>query len=245
MKVLFAGEQAAGHFSLYRRQALQRMGHTVVTLDPQDYVLKNSLLQKVAFRLAAGPHAERLNRDLLRLAKAERPDIFWAEKILLLQPATLRKLSEMGIVTVSYMIDNAFGPRNDPGWRLYKQDIPFFDLHVTQRDVSIPHYTERGAKNVMKVQTAYEQTVHFPPPPGWSDKDRESRGLVYGDAVRRSRGDPDRSLRKTGLPIMISGRRHGLGEVAEREAMMKKIFYERPAVWRTSIARRSGSRRST
>ena len=51
------------------------------------------LLQKVAFRLAAGPQAERLNRDLLRMAEAERPDIFWAEKVLLLQPATLQKMS--------------------------------------------------------------------------------------------------------------------------------------------------------
>ena len=31
------------------------------------------------------------------------------------------------------MIDNAFGPRRDPGWRLYMQDIPHFDLHVVQR----------------------------------------------------------------------------------------------------------------
>ena len=92
MKILFAGEQESGTSSLYRRLALERMGHTVVTLNPNEYELKNSLAQKVAFRLAAGPHAERLNRDLLRLAAAEKPDVLWAEKVLLLQPATLRKI---------------------------------------------------------------------------------------------------------------------------------------------------------
>jgi spore maturation protein CgeB len=46
----------------------------------------------------------------------------------------------MGIATVSYMIDNAFGPRRDPGWRLYMKDIPYFDLHVVQRDSNIADY---------------------------------------------------------------------------------------------------------
>ena len=34
-----------------------------------------------------------------------------AEKLLLLTPKTLKTLRKMGITTVSYMIDNAFGPR--------------------------------------------------------------------------------------------------------------------------------------
>src|SRR5580698_9445547 len=108
MKILFAGEQAQGTSSLYRRLTLERLGHTVVTLDPLDYLMKNPLLQKVAFRLAAGPEANRFNRDLLRLAERERPDVLWAEKLLQLWPATLKRLSAMGTTTVSYMIDNAF-----------------------------------------------------------------------------------------------------------------------------------------
>ena len=68
----------------------------------------------------------------------------------------------MGVKTVSYMIDNAFGPRRDPGWRLYMKDIPHFDLHVVQRDKNIADYMERGARDVIKIQTAYEPTIHFP-----------------------------------------------------------------------------------
>ena len=33
-----------------------------------------------------------------------------------LRPETLDRLRAMGVVTVSYMIDNPFGPRRDPGW---------------------------------------------------------------------------------------------------------------------------------
>jgi hypothetical protein len=241
MKILFAGEQAEGISALYRRLTLERMGHTVVVIDPDDYSVANPLLQKVAFRLAAGPHAERLNRDLLRIAERERPDIFWAEKILLLQPSTLKKMSAMGITTVSYMIDNAFGPRNDPGWRLYKKDIPFFDLHVTQRDVSIPHYTERGARHVMKVQTAYEPTMHFPPPPGWSDKDRD-RGVSFVGTPYDNRAAMLAQLGERGLPVSVSGRTSAWTR-ALTPAMMQKIFYSdllygdpyREAIWKSKI----------
>jgi spore maturation protein CgeB len=241
MKILFAGEQAGGTSSLYRRLALERMGHTVVTLDPHVYTLKNSLLQKVAFRLAAGPHAERLNRDLLKMVAAEKPDLFWAEKILLLQPSTLKKMSAKGVTSVSYMIDNAFGPRNDPGWRLYKKDIPYFDLHVTQRDVSIPHYTGRGAKNVMKVQTAYEQTVHFPSPVPVTDAER-TREVSFIGTPYDNRAETLARLSDAGIPVVISGNPRQWGRALRPEAYAK-IFrigelYEqdyRETIWRSKI----------
>jgi hypothetical protein len=241
MKILYAGEQAGGTSSLFRRLALERLGHSVVTLDPREYVLENPLLQKVAFRLAMGPHAERLNRDVIAMAEREQPDIFWADKILLLQPKTLKKLSAKGITSVSYMIDNAFGPRKDPGWRLYKEDIPYFDLHVTQRDVSIPDYTLRGAKNVMKVQTAYEQTIHFPPPAPLPDAER-NREVSFIGTPYDDRADTLAKLSDAGLPVIISGnpRQWARALTPEHYAKLFRIgeLYEkdyREAIWRSKI----------
>jgi len=241
MKILFAGEQEEGTSSLYRRRTLERMGHTVVTFDPHRYRLGHPLLEKVAFRLAAGPHAARMNRDLLRLAEAERPQLFWAEKVLLLYPSTLRSFHAQGIVTVSYMIDNAFGPRKDPGWRLYKKDIPFFDLHVTQRDVSIPDYTSRGAKHVIKVQTAYEQTMHFPPPAGWSDSDRD-REVSFVGTPYDDRAQVLTRLMDAGLPVTISGNPRQWKRALSAEAYARMFrfgeLYQkdyREAIWKSKI----------
>jgi hypothetical protein len=241
MKILFAGEQAVGTTSSYRRGVLERLGHTVIPFDSEAYFLRNRLLHRLAFEFSVGPHAEALNRDLLRLAEAERPDLFWAEKVLLLQPATLQKMTKLGIISVSYMIDNAFGPRKDPGWRLYKKDIPFFDLHVTQRDVSIPDYTSRGARHVMKVQTAYEQTMHFPPPAGWSDKDR-TREVSFVGTPYDNRADILAKLADAGLPVTISGRRTAWVKALSKP-MMEKIFYSdllwgdayREGIWKSKI----------
>jgi spore maturation protein CgeB len=241
MKILYACEQAAGTSSSYRRMALERLGHEVVTLDPHDYIFENQLLQKVALRLGAGPKVEQLNRDLIRLAETARPEIFWADKLLQLQPKTLKKMRAMGITSVSYMIDNAFGPRRDPGWRLYMQDIPFFDLHVTQRSVNFADYLARGARDVMKVQTAYEPTIHFPPPEPVTDAER-TREVSFIGTPYDDRAEVLTKVSEEGLPVTISGSAR-LWAGALSEAAYAKMFrvgelYEkeyREAIWKSKI----------
>src|ERR1700678_4838949 len=178
LKILYASGLSPNDSSLYRLWALERLGHHVVPLNAYEYQSANALVQKVVYRLAAGPSIQRLNRDLLRMAEQEKPDLVWTDKLLGMQPKTLDRLRAMGIATVSYMIDNPFGTRKDPGWRLYMQDIPHYDLHVVQRDKNILDYTSRGARSVIKIQTAYEPTLHFAPPAGWSDADRD-RGVSF------------------------------------------------------------------
>jgi spore maturation protein CgeB len=142
--------------------------------------------------LVAGAGVDRLNRDLVQIAEREWPDLLWADKLLWMRPKTLDCMRDMGIVTVSDMIDNPFGPRPDPGWRLYMKDIPYYDLHVVQRDENILDYTARGARNVIKIQTAYEPTLHFAPPAGWSDADRNRDvsfiGTPYDDRAQTLNG---------------------------------------------------------
>ena len=41
--------------SLYRLWALERLGHRVVPLNAFEYQPKNPLVEKITFRLAAGP----------------------------------------------------------------------------------------------------------------------------------------------------------------------------------------------
>ena len=183
----------------------------------------------------------RLNRDLLQLAEREKPDLVWADKLLGMQPKTLDRLRAMGIATVSYMIDNAFGPRKDPGWRLYMKDIPHYDLHVVQRDVNFAHYMERGARDVIKIQTAYEPTMHFPPPEGWSDADRDREvsfiGTPYDDRAQSWSG-----CRNWGSAVAISGNRKSWERALGAENFSRLyregelyLQHYREAIWRSKI----------
>ncbi len=223
MKILYVGNLSPNDSTLYRMWALQRLGETPI-------------------RLAAGPEIERLNRDILRLAETEKVDVLWADKVLGMQPRTLDRLRHMGIVTVSYMIDNAFGPRRDPGWRLYMKCLRLYDLHVTQRDVSLREYQARGARDVLKIQTAFEPTIHFPPPPGWSDQDRD-RGVSFVGTPYDDRATfLTRLWRDAGFPVTVSGGlvwKPALGREAT-DAIYRghgELFREvyREAIWRSRI----------
>jgi len=241
LKILYAAGLSPNDSSQYRLWALERLGHTVVPLNAYEYEARNALARKVFFRMQAGPWVARLNRDILALAEREKPDVFWADKLLSLQPETLDKLRAMGIVSVSYMIDNAFGPRRDPGWRLYMRDIPYFDLHVVQRDKNIADYRERGARDVIKIQTAYEPTVHFPPPEGWSDKDRD-RGVSFIGTSYDDRPEfLTRLWKEFGFPVVISGdsqwKKRLTPEAAAALYTNSELYLKeyREGIWRSKI----------
>jgi len=241
MKILYAAGMSPNDSSLYRLQALERLGHQVVPLNAYEYESRNALARKIIFRLSMGPGVNQLNRDLLQLAEREKPDVLWADKLLWMRPETLDKLRAMGIATVSYMIDNPFGPRRDPGWRLYMKDIPHYDLHVVQRDRNIVEYKEHGARDVIKIQTAYEPTIHFPAPVGWSDKDR-NRGVSFIGTPYDNRAEfLTRLWKEFGLPVSISGNavwNAALGPEAAAAIYGGKELYRdeyREAIWRSKI----------
>ena len=245
MKILYVGQLSPNDSAQYRAWALERLGHTVVTLNCLEYQPGSSLLRKVVHRAQVGPWVVRLNRDILAAAERERPEVFWADKLLGLWPKTLDRLRAMGIATVSYMIDNAFGPRRDPGWRLYMKDIRHFDLHVVQRDKNVADYMERGARDVIKIQTAYEPTIHFPVEGAWSDRERDLHGERGVSFIGTSYDDRPAFLtrlwRECGFPVVISGDRMWTVRLDPEAA---KALYTggelygkgyREAIWRSKI----------
>jgi spore maturation protein CgeB len=240
MKILYAANLSPNDSALYRLWTLERLGHQVIPLNYLSYASASPMVHRIVYRLVAGPHVDRFNRDLIRLAEQEKPDLLWADKILWMQPRTLDRLRSLGIATVSYMIDNPFGPRRDPGWRLYMKDIPHYDLHVVQRDKNIADYRRHGARDVIKIQTAYEPTIHFQPPDGWSDRNRDREvsfiGTPYDERaaiLTRLSGEfgvtisGNRSSWQRALPPAAFSKLYGEGEPYQQQY--------REAIWRSKI----------
>ena len=86
MKILYVGQLSPNDSALYRMWALERLGHTVVAMNCLEYQPEGELLRKVVHRAQVGPWVGRLNRDILAAAERERPEVFWADKLLGLRP---------------------------------------------------------------------------------------------------------------------------------------------------------------
>lgn len=243
LRILYIAPMNYGWYGLYRQRSLERLGHTLFPIDIMQYERRgNPLLARVRYRLQVGRTVTQMNDDVLRLAREHRVDAVWFDKPLFIRAATLQKLRAMGIVTIDYMIDNPFGPRRDPGFRLYVRTIPEYDLHVQQRDVSVAAYLKRGARRMIKVQTASESSVHFPPPAEWSDQDRTRQVSFIGTPYDERPQFLTELWEKHHLPVVISGPRiwrrklspASLAALYPRDGELYDAEY-REGVWQSKI----------
>jgi hypothetical protein len=243
LRILYIAPMNYGWYGLYRQRSLERLGHTVFPVDIMQYEGHgNPWMARVRYRLQIGRVVTQMNADVLRLAQEHDVDAVWFDKPLFIRAATLRQLRALGIATIDYMIDNPFGPRRDPGFRLYVRTIPEYDLHVQQRDLSVAEYLARGARHVVKVQTAFEPSVHFPAPAGWSDKDRTREVSFIGTPYDERPQFLTDLWRKYDLPVVISGPRIWKRKL-DREALVALYPQEdelydaayREGIWRSKI----------
>jgi spore maturation protein CgeB len=167
--------------------------------------------------------------------------VAWFDKALSLRTDTLRELRRLGVFTIDYVNDNPFGPRRDPGWRLYLKTQPWFDLHAVPRPASLEDFKGRGAQNVMAIRFSYEPTVHFPPPASWSDAER-TREVSFIGTPYDDRADFLAALWRDGAPLTISGSEpHWRGALPAdvfaatfRDGELKAAAY-RDGIWRSKI----------
>lgn len=204
LRVLFVSGLSPEQYGAYRLRALERMGlERVAALDLNRYGAPG-WMGKLQHRLQVGPGVRRFNSDVLETARREHAQVALFDKALPLAPRTLRKLREMGVISTDFVIDNPFGPRRDPGWRLYLHTIPEFDLTGVQREVSVADYRRAGARQVVRIRTSYEPTVHWPPPVSLADADRQ-RSVSFIGTPYDERGNFLARLWRAGVRIDISG----------------------------------------
>jgi hypothetical protein len=240
-RILYVAPMLPQENALYRYWALVRLGQKVIPLDERFFKAQGSRwAEKLRFRSQFGPVVRDYNQVVLDSAISHRIDIVWADKQTLLRPETLRALRRHGIVTVDSTIDNIYGPRRDPGWQTYKRCVGEYDLHILQRDVSLQDYIAAGARDVVKVQTAFDPAGQYPPPQGWSDRDRDREvsfvGSPYDD---RPQFLADLHTR-FGLPVVVSGMPRWaqvLPEGAKHLYSGSELLADdyRSAIWRSKI----------
>jgi hypothetical protein len=240
--VLYVSNLTPEYYGEYRQRALNRLplGH-VAALDWFTLAAIPGLAGKLQFRLQAGPGIARLNRAVLQAAELEHANVLLCDKVLGLHPATLRSLRQSGIVTIDYVNDNPFGPRRDPGWRLFRKTIPEYDLHAVPRSSSVADFRARGAREVMEIRFSYEPTVHYAPSASWGDAQRD-RNVSFIGTPYDDRGSFLTRLWRANGRVDISGSRPHWHAALPADAFaatfrtgeLKGDAY-REAIWRSRI----------
>ena len=239
LKILYAGALAPGNTALYRYQAFERLGQQLVPFAVDAYEPRSRYANAFRNRYPAGPLIAKVNRDLLALARAEKPDLVWFDKPVHFTPQTVVAIKELGAKTVCYNQDNPFGPRKDKCWLQFLRVYKLFDLHCLFRAVDVARYTEWGLPFI-KIALSYDPLQHFPPPAGWSDTDR-TRELSYTGSPLEQRAEfLTRLGEEQHLPVAIAGPRWETALTPELRAkyvvggMMKDAEY-RESLWKSKI----------
>jgi hypothetical protein len=181
LRILYVANLGPMSKCTQRSWAMERLGHEVHRLDTWDYEYGgNPLVWRIRLRTLTGQTIDRLNRDVLAAAERIRPDLIWFDKAIFVRAETIARLRASGIYCAHQIEDNPFGPRDDPGWGILRAALREYDVFMVPRKTNLPEYRAAGARDVFYLPFGYEPTLQFPPPEGWSDKDRPYDAVYIG-----------------------------------------------------------------
>lgn len=171
--LLYVGSLQPGQTAARRAETFSDEGWKVATCD-WNYILEaGSFLERKLLLLGQfGPLMNSIEQQLIDAATALQPgDIVFFDKPVFFSSDTINKLSDRGLLTVSYMPDDPFGPRRDGLWRQFNRSLPLFDLHIVPRSVSVGEFKSAGAKRVLLQPFSFDSKLHHPRPIGQTGPD--------------------------------------------------------------------------
>jgi glycosyltransferase involved in cell wall biosynthesis len=248
LKILYVGDSNPNANGYHRQLAMKRLGHEVCTFDTTPYNTSGMrITRSVRYRTVMGPTVDRLNRDVPVAAASFAPDLVWFDKAKYTRRETVAKLRAAGIYTIHQNDDNPFQPESEGGSRNILGALPEYDLHLLPRRVSLEDYRKAGARDVYWFVPAYEPSLHYPPPPGWSDADRTIDVSFIGHPYDKRPGYVLDLWKRHGIKTLVWGDTHWARKwpLAKLPPDARKTLYQgsflptdryRETLWRSRIA---------
>lgn len=153
----------AGYYNVFWHEeawvvALRELGHEVIEFRINSYI-NQTLIDKLQNRFVIGPLIKRINHDFIKCVNNCLPDVILCYKALLIKPDTISALKKDGrFKLISYNNDNIFAAlKNKAYWRLFRECIPYYDIHLVYRKEELIRYQVH--QNIL----VYELKSHFLP----------------------------------------------------------------------------------
>jgi spore maturation protein CgeB len=172
MKVLVVGDW---HSELHEHaisESLIKLGHEIIRFQWHGYfktdgnsTIFHRLLLKAQNKYLYGPVLSKINCDLIKLTKTEKPDAVFIYRGTHIFPETLRTLRHCcpDTVLVGYNNDDPFSPRYPRWvWRHYLGGVPVYDLVLAYRQHNIVELRKVGAKRTELLRSWFIPERNYP-----------------------------------------------------------------------------------
>ncbi len=160
--ILYIGNLQRGGTCFDRFLALKRIGLHVMPFDTNKYNhIGNRITSSLMSRLNWGWPIKRLNNDLVNhCRRLPNLDLIWVDKGQWIKPETLQVMrSRTGAKLVHFTPDAALVYKKS---RHFEQSISTYDLLVTTKRFELDLYKQKGARKVVLVKNACDETRFFP-----------------------------------------------------------------------------------
>jgi spore maturation protein CgeB len=209
MNIVTFGTLSPGSTVAHRVDALRRLGHYVVSLNPVDFIGSHGFLESwVHFRTGYRLLQNRLLRRLSTYFENcdSSPDLVWIDSGQYLGPRIVLWLRRsLGCPILLYCNDDPTGPRDWLRYASLRRALPYYDLCIHRREVNELEWLALGARRVLRVWMSYDELIHC----SSHDESSPVREVLFigTNMPSENRAQFLYSLVSSGVPLAIYGSR--------------------------------------
>jgi hypothetical protein len=148
-----------------------------------------------------------VHRLLLKAIGSTAYDLIWVDHGALLERKLVADLKRIAPKILVYNIDDPFGKRDGPEWRLFQGSLPEYDLTVVVREPNVREALNCGARRVMRVFMAADEVAHAPRSLSEEDRDAWASKVLFVGTGFPERGPFISDLIRRGVPLSVYGDR--------------------------------------
>lgn len=227
MKIVYIGDDRPGCTSRHRAEALRRLGHEVVLVDPRVPMPRKRWAISLAVRTGFRAFAPFINRHIRRSIAGQRFDLAWLNCSSELGPSMVRSLRCQCKAVVGYMNDDPFGGRDGRKWDLFKLALPYYDLLAVVRSPNVVEAQRSGARRVARVFMSCDPVVHAAMNMTPAEKQHWASEVVFVGNWFPERGPFMLRLHELGVPVSIFGEEW---QCDPKIASLREIWKGPPAI---------------
>lgn len=237
MKLLMAGDWGTDIFEEPLAQAFEKEGFDVIKFKWNKYFSElfekgyiSNIISRIQYKYMFGPLVKKLNIDLLKKVREEKPSILFVYRGSHIYSSTLKKIKTEypNIYIISYNNDDPFSSFYSWWqWRHFFKNVLISDLVLSFRESNILKYREIGVRNIDFFRGYFNPNLHQKIDRALINQSEFTTDIVFiGHYEDDGRMEMIDALAGEGFDVKIFGpngssRKSGWGEAISRSKFLK------------------------